>query len=255
MEIGQQLRQARENRGLTLEDVENETRIRRKYLQAMEEEQFQVLPGAVYAKAFLKTYAGFLGLDAADAVETYNRNFAGKAAPEAPGKLPAGEPAVARTATRRISMRSARSSGYAKRNYLLWLAAVAVVAGLVALGVYLDKTTLGRPLAPGSLSSVPQQSLEEQSSPEQSPLPAGAAAVDLELTVSNGDCWMLVTVDGATAFEGTLTPGQSKRFEGQEQVLVKMGNAGAVTARLNGQDLGVLGSPGQVESREFRASP
>jgi len=76
VEIGKRLKEAREERGLTLEAVEEETKIRRKYLRALEEEQFQVLPGPVYAKAFLKTYTRFLGLDAEDVFESYNSFFA-----------------------------------------------------------------------------------------------------------------------------------------------------------------------------------
>ena len=52
MEIGQELKAAREAMGLSLEEVEQATKIRRKYLQALENEQFDLLPGAVYAKAF-----------------------------------------------------------------------------------------------------------------------------------------------------------------------------------------------------------
>ena len=56
MEIGKALKEAREMQNLSLEQVEEKTKIRRKYLQALENEQYDILPGQVYAKAFLKSF-------------------------------------------------------------------------------------------------------------------------------------------------------------------------------------------------------
>ena len=66
--IGDRLRDARTARRLTLEDVERDTRISRRYLQALEDERFDVLPAPVYARGFMRSYAGYLGLDDAEAV-------------------------------------------------------------------------------------------------------------------------------------------------------------------------------------------
>src|ERR671937_1869556 len=75
-EIGSSLREARTRRGLALSDVERDTRIRTRYLTALEEERFDVLPGPAYAKGFLRTYADFLGLDAQQFIDEYNTRFA-----------------------------------------------------------------------------------------------------------------------------------------------------------------------------------
>src|ERR671915_1576121 len=61
--IGRVLERARKDRGLTLEDAEKATKIRRRYLEGLEKDDYTVLPDAVYARGFLKTYANFLGLD------------------------------------------------------------------------------------------------------------------------------------------------------------------------------------------------
>ncbi len=63
VEIGNRLKEARLARGLTPEDVEEETKIRKKYIMALEMEQFEILPGPTYARAFLKNYAKYLNLD------------------------------------------------------------------------------------------------------------------------------------------------------------------------------------------------
>ena len=66
--IGDHLRDTRTARRLSLEDVERDTRISRHYLQALEDERFDVLPAPIYARGFMRSYAGYLGLDAAEAV-------------------------------------------------------------------------------------------------------------------------------------------------------------------------------------------
>lgn len=64
--LGQILQRARLARGITLEDAERVTRIPRKYLEALEQEHFSILPAPVYARGFLRSYAGYLGLDPAE---------------------------------------------------------------------------------------------------------------------------------------------------------------------------------------------
>ncbi|WP_088188798.1 helix-turn-helix domain-containing protein [Desulfosporosinus sp. FKA] len=70
-DVFHQLRKARETKGIELKDVEEVTKIRTKYLQALEEGNFGILPGGVYAIAYLRSYARFLGLDADSLVHTY----------------------------------------------------------------------------------------------------------------------------------------------------------------------------------------
>ncbi|MCA9845367.1 MAG: helix-turn-helix domain-containing protein [Dehalococcoidia bacterium] len=71
--LGSWLVEAREARGLTLEDAERDTRISRRYLQALEEEQFTVIPAPVYARGFLRSYSQYLGLDPQEAMARYPR--------------------------------------------------------------------------------------------------------------------------------------------------------------------------------------
>ena len=71
--IGESLRDARARRGIELSEVERATKIRVKYLRAMEEERWELLPGAAYARGFLRTYGSFLGLDGEALVEEYGQ--------------------------------------------------------------------------------------------------------------------------------------------------------------------------------------
>jgi cytoskeleton protein RodZ len=69
--IGERLRSAREALGLSLEEIENVTRIRRSFLVALEQESFDVLPGPAYARGFLRTYASYLGIPSEDVLDLY----------------------------------------------------------------------------------------------------------------------------------------------------------------------------------------
>ncbi len=71
-DLGTRLREARESRGLTLQQVEEQLRIRRQFLAALEEERYDALPGDVYTRGFLQNYARFLGLPVEEIVEQYS---------------------------------------------------------------------------------------------------------------------------------------------------------------------------------------
>jgi hypothetical protein len=73
-ELGSRLMRAREARGLTLEDAERDTRISRRYLQALEAEQFEAIPAPVYARGFLRSYSQYLGLDAQEMLHLFPRD-------------------------------------------------------------------------------------------------------------------------------------------------------------------------------------
>ncbi|MBV8258572.1 MAG: helix-turn-helix domain-containing protein [Actinobacteria bacterium] len=75
-EIGPSLREARDKRGLSAEDVQKAIRIRGRYLNALEEERWELLPGDAYIKGFLRTYAEFLGLNGNLYVDEFNSRYA-----------------------------------------------------------------------------------------------------------------------------------------------------------------------------------
>lgn len=93
MAIGETLRQVREGRRLSLDDAVAVTKIRRKYLEALENEQFDILPGPTYARCFLGTYARFLGLNTKELVQELDRTFLHGEETVRDKPVEAGEPA------------------------------------------------------------------------------------------------------------------------------------------------------------------
>ncbi|HCJ78887.1 MAG TPA: DUF4115 domain-containing protein, partial [Desulfotomaculum sp.] len=75
MEIGHVLKRTRVEKNLSLAQAEEETKIRQKYLVALENENFNVIPGRVYVKGFLRNYARYLGLNAEELVWWYEKQY------------------------------------------------------------------------------------------------------------------------------------------------------------------------------------
>jgi hypothetical protein len=118
-EIGNSLREARMRRGVDFAQAELATKVRGKYLRALEEEQFDVLPAQTYVKGFLRTYAEYLGLDGQLYVDEYNSRFVGTGDDHEPR-------------TRRSAARPQRRHRRVETNVVLVaLAAIAIVMVVV----------------------------------------------------------------------------------------------------------------------------
>src|SRR6187402_115527 len=119
-EIGNSLREARLRRELDLVDAEHGTKIRGKYLRALEDERFELLPSHTYIKGFLRSYAEYLGLDGQLYVDEYNSRFV-IGEEDAPIRSPRRVPAA----------KSRRSQRRESNIVLLALTAIGLVTALV----------------------------------------------------------------------------------------------------------------------------
>jgi cytoskeletal protein RodZ len=117
-EIGNSLREARERQGLGYPEIELATKIRARYIRALEEEDFTAIPGDAYIRGFLRTYADYLGLDGDVYVDEYASRFITSWRDELPP----------RPARRRLR---ARERPVERRAVLLVLAGIAAVTALV----------------------------------------------------------------------------------------------------------------------------
>jgi cytoskeleton protein RodZ len=124
--IGDTLREARMRQRLDISDVEERTKIRAKYLRALENEEFGLLPGATFVKTFLRTYAEALGLDPHALVEEYRQSFESGEETEAPLGPPA---AAGRERERRYG------GGPPPRGMIAAIAIVVVIGFLLVLGL------------------------------------------------------------------------------------------------------------------------
>lgn len=223
-------------KGLTLEQAEEETKIRVKYLDALEKENFEILPGKVYAKAFLRTYAKFLDLDSEAIISQYNESATPVQVPEV--KKPEPVPPE-------------RKRGRSKIKYLGYLVAVIAIGAIFLYNAY-GKTGYLQPSKPKPHATKSAPLTTQSNRPAQpKPTQEAASKVNLTLNVTDSTSWIQVVADGNTIFSGELSAGQSKNFQAQQNIYLTLGNAGSVDVQLNGQDLGKLGGPGEVVRKSF----
>ncbi|HEY5476967.1 MAG TPA: helix-turn-helix domain-containing protein [Tepidiformaceae bacterium] len=118
-ELGLVLIRAREARGLTLEDAERDTRISRRYLQALEAEQFEVIPAPVYARGFLRSYSSYLGLDPQEVLALFPRDEEASYAPSPNTRAAVAQPPSAVGPARPTWQRPSRNGGPTSQKEVL----------------------------------------------------------------------------------------------------------------------------------------
>lgn len=236
---GQMLRAAREQKEWSLLDTEEITKIRVRYIQALEEEEYGILPGATYVKGYLRTYAKHLGLNQDDIIELYSSSIK----PEA-------------TTIYKTSDMNVRSRPQWVRPVIIGsMALVAIILAFSIKSLYQPESNLPHPAytspplisAPDPETKTPSPTVPE--TPKSSP-PDVVASTQDGLTaqlVFTQSCWIEVKIDDQAPFQGTFAAGTSKEIKGKEKIeLVSVGNAGGLTITLNGKPLPSLGKSGEV---------
>jgi cytoskeleton protein RodZ len=202
-EIGNSLRDARLRKGLELSELEVETKIRARYLRALEEEQFHLLPGDSYVKGFLRTYADRLELDGQLYVDEYNSRFSLR-----------DEPAPAARGRRRGKR---RSESHAVVVALVGILAVTVLVIAAWRFGSSEEEPVPQPPAVAETLPDPGDVAPEPVAPAEPA--AGQQPVTVLAHAARGSSHLEVRQDsafGKLVWEGTLENGQSQPFTGVE---------------------------------------
>lgn len=220
-EIGNSLREARTRKELDFPELETGTKIRAKYLRALEDESFEVLPSATYVKGFLRTYANYLGLDGRLYVDEYNVRYgSGDEALERRVRNPSPP-------SRRPQQRRRRSRGLESKIVLFALVGIAVVTALVfAAWRYGGDAKQNLPLSTPAVTPAVKQ--------------AG-----LLVHAKGGNTLLIIRAgseSGKQVWNGTLTSGDTQRFDAQHGLWVYIGSPENVQMKLNGRSVLVGGA-------------
>lgn len=216
-EIGSSLREARTRRGLSPADVHRAIRIRERYLTALEEERWELLPGDAYGKGFLRTYADFLGLHGQLYVDEYNDRVA----------LHDDEPLVPEPVHRRG----------AGRGLLVRAVAAVVLVGAVVGAVVAWRHT-GAPSRPhvGVAAAGPKvvhHAKQRTTKPAVAPRPTFAL-----VRAARDRSWLSVRIGGPSGrqiFTGTLEQGQSLKLGLAHGIWMRMGRPQALDITVGGR--------------------
>jgi hypothetical protein len=220
--------------GLDFPEIEQRTKIRGKYLRALEEEQFDLLPGETYVKGFLRSYAEYLGLDGQLYVDEFNSRYV--TGEEEPPIRPVRREALGRRGGRR---------GGESRGIVLALAGIAAVTALV-IAAWRAAPENDQPSIP-NLGAAKQ---EAPAKPKRKP-----PKVTLVASAARGNTWLEIhrgSLAGRTIYRGTLEAGQSRTFTGP-RLWVYARAPGNLRVKINGRVRRSL--PGRGAPRAFMITP
>ncbi len=225
-DVGASLAAAREARGYSLADVERLTNVRGKYLAALERNDFDALPGRTYARAFLRTYATALGLEADRFVDAFEE------------MVPEPEEDV-------IAVGTPHRRRLVRPTYLAGVAAVAIVIGVAAWGASSHNTKTLTPTQPPTAQAATQPTTPVTTATVTTTKAPPVHPAALVIRATRGDCWLQVRQGGPTGtvvYEGTLQLGTSMRFA-EAPLWVRFGAPANVDATRGGKAVaGLSGS-------------
>ncbi|MBI3932879.1 MAG: helix-turn-helix domain-containing protein [Acidobacteria bacterium] len=221
--FGENLRRERELRGIGLRDIADATKISIRFLQALEQDRVDVLPGGIFRRAFVRQYARYVGLDAERIVAEFLYAHGEEPAPKPPEADP-------------------KPPG--RRGGL-------VVVGLLLAGTVI-LALLGRRDAPvpeaGAATPVaPVAHADDRVYPPPSSQPEPEEPEGLVLTLSaRQSCWVAAQVDGATVLNRVMNEGETETLEAAGEIVLSVGNAGGLTFSVNDKPGVPLGRSGEV---------
>ncbi len=226
-DIGATLREARIRARIDIGEVETRTKIRAKYLRAIENEEWDLLPGPVYAKSFLRTYGDYLGLDSRMLVDEFRRQYEGPSDHDT-------RPISPRTRDRDRGARGPLLPPWA----LIGLVLVAIVVALYFVGSFGGGKPKSSPTTgTQALTPRPHRHRHHRSAPPQ------PTTVKLQLVPTGPVYVCLVNGDGTKLInEQTFSVGQTIPAETASKLLLTLGNA-SVQMKVNGHTVPVTASP------------
>jgi cytoskeleton protein RodZ len=291
-ELGHILREARETKGLTLEEVQQQIRINARFLAALEEGEYERLPTPVHARGFLRNYARFLNLDPKPLVDRYEINHVNRRPSPAkngsarlPGPLPpptAEDKLFFDPVNVEVGDHNRRDPESALR--LLIIASLLIALALVlnrfvplfraqgdtadsftegVTNVIRDMTNSDEPeldlnplIVPGEvITSTSRNNFGElpTPAPTRAPLPATLETIQLRLEITERG-WLEVTIDGNVVFTGIARRNDSFDWEAQDEAKVVTGNAVGVFVTINDIQLGRMGERGENKEEVWQTT-
>lgn len=233
--FGDRLKREREMRGVSLDEVAAATRIAPKFLEALENDQWDQLPGGVFNRGFIRSIARFLGMDEDNLVAEYDLVTQGH---NLPGPPPVPPPQF-------------------DRNWKPLIVASVILLAFLLGGFFLVAHFGPRVLshlhhshrAIFHSSSAPASAAAAGVSGDSTRQSAPSSADPLELHLDAGKpAEVTIFADGKQVFDGHVEPGDSRQFEARQKFQVTSSEASALLLELNGQTIPPMGIPGQPGS-------
>jgi cytoskeletal protein RodZ len=254
--FGAQLKKAREQRGITLDEISLSTKIGVRFLSALEEEHFERLPGGIFNKGFVRSYARTLGIDENQAIVDYLA-ASGESQPKKPGD-PSEEtpPLPAAAATKREHSLSQFSWSSLATPLLLVL--LVVLLGFLAFQLrrlnISKRHEVAEPVVASQHSQPAVPADREPSNQNQFQPPTPTPATFTVKIKATDESWLSVTADGKEVMQDTLAAEEEKSIAARKEIVIKAGNIGGLDLWFNGSQLPSQGENGNVRTLTFDAN-
>jgi cytoskeleton protein RodZ len=236
MDIGEQLRHAREARGLTLDALAKSTRVQPRILSAIEQNDCATIPPRPYGRGFVRTFASEVGLDPDSTVRNFFSQFAVADRPPVPARASIPD----------------RAYAPANRRWVWPVGAVVGYAAIAALVIVAGQWALKKNGEPGAVATVgtavppPAPAVERNPAPAPPP-PRPVTGVNITLEALR-PAWVTAVVDGERMVYRTLQPGEKVALAGMHDVSIRTGDAGALNWQVNGRPAAPMGQSGEVRT-------
>ena len=233
--VGDILKAEREKQKLSIKDIESGTNIRSLYITAIEENKFDVLPGEVYLKGFLRSYANFLNIDSDYLLQVYK---------EQKGELDSEDEVT----EEKESIKPKKKVRKGRVTILL-----AIVLLFLTAIIYYVMNNDSNSASNAKINNEPVAKVSSKAIVKnEGTKPVNEVNKKLSLKAEFvGDCWIQVLGDNKVVFEGMAKNKDKFEWLAENEFSLKIGNAGAVKLNLNDKDLGSLGKNGEVIDKTF----
>ncbi len=246
--FGECLKREREMREVSLQEVCAATRISTRFLQAMENEDWEKLPGGVFNRGFVRSVSRYLGLDEENMLAEYDVAFserAGAAAPVLPPQpIPRSFPGWFPFLILLLFAGILSGGIYGWRRLSLWRRVQNVPSASSQPRESAPLIVASAPIRAASRANDPEASASDPKAPPPSTSPSGrssALALSVAIAISTR---VRVTADGHVLLDRKLNAGETRHFRARSQFVVSAGDSGGVLLELNGQTMPPLGPPG-----------
>jgi cytoskeletal protein RodZ len=231
--LGQQLKQSREEKGISLQEIAESTHISIRFLQAIENDAYDVLPGGVFNRAFVRKFARQVGFDEEQAVNLYQEQWQEQGGePERGYQLGVDEPDFRQSSGNGMLLSFVALIIIGALTYAAWVifAPVSSSGGSAVAG-------LNTPASP-SVTPTPSATPVETASPTPSPTPeTPAGAMRVQLTAPDEEVWLKVKPDDKEAKQMTLQRGESREFDVSEAIILSIGRVQSLKIAINGRNM------------------
>ncbi|HTA22992.1 MAG TPA: RodZ domain-containing protein [Terriglobales bacterium] len=274
--FGVRLKQEREQRGITLEEISATTKIGTRMLVALEQDHFDQLPGGIFNKGFIRAYARCLGLDEDQTIADY---LVATGTPPADKEKDKDRDRDKRSDSLTESSFDLHAESERRDSNLPWgtfaILLLLIALGFAGWGFYSREArkNVRKIPSPVAASKNPAASTNLVSTTPVSNQPVSAQPVSAQLTTPSptsrppaapkplslritlhSDSWLFVTSDGHEILQGSFTAPTEKTIHATKEIIVKAGDVGALDFEFNGKTLPAQGANGEVKTLTFDAA-